>query len=185
MRTLLAAALLLLPIVLGEEQALLGEAQEDGVEMEMMELRGEVEQLRAEVRREGREQGQENTKVLVDWLQETVQNLQSEVRSLELAAERREQEMQQVMRQMAEFQGELQTRVHSGKKHNKKREHVESGKGRKEPHHLSKKYLRQWMSETRETQSKLSETVGTLEGRLTSVEERNCSCTVRALGNYH
>ena len=184
MRTLLAAALLLLPIVLGEEQALLGEDQKDGVEMEMMELRGEVEQLRAEVRREGREQGEENTKVLVDWLQETVQNLQSEVRSLELAAERREQEMQQVMRQMAEFQGELQTRVHSDKKHNK-REHVGSGKGRKEPHHLSKKYLRQWMSETRETQSKLSETVGTLEGRLTSVEERNCSCTVRVLGNYH
>jgi len=118
----------------------------------------------------------ENTKVLVDWLQETVQNLQSEVRSLELAAERREQEMQQVMRQMAEFQGELLTRVHSGKKHHK-REHVGSGKVRKEPHHLSKKYLRHWMSETGETQSKLSETVGTLEGRLTSVEERNCSCT--------
>merc|ERR550525_1480940 len=138
----------------------------------MMELRGEVEQLRAEVRRKGREQGEENTKVLVDWLQETVQNLQSEVRSLELAAERREQ----VMRQMAELQGKLQTRVHTGKKHNK-REHVGSGKGWKEPHHLSKKYLRHWMSETRETQSKLSETVGTLEGRLTSVEERNCSCT--------
>merc|ERR1719192_366013 len=120
--------------------------------------------------------GEENTKVLVDWLQETVQNLQSEVRSLELAAERREQEMQQVMRQMAELQGEVQTRMHTGKKHNK-REHVGSRKGRKEPHHLSKKCLRQWMSETRETQSKLSETVGTLEGRLTSVEERNCSCT--------
>ena len=177
MRTLLAAALLLLPLVLGAEQVL-EKVQRDEVEEEMRELRGEVEQLRGEVRREGREKGEENTQVLLNWLRETVQDLQSEVRSLELAAERREAEMQQVKKQMAELQGEVkQTKVHHVKKHTK---HVTKGKAAaKGPKHLTKKYLREWMGETVETQSRLSESLTTLEGRLVSLEGRNCSCPVR------
>ena len=173
MRTLVPTALLLLPFVLGAEQGP-AKVQRDEVEEQMRELRGEVEQLRSEVRREGREKGEENTKVLLDWLRETVQDLQAEVRNLELAAERREAEMQQVMKQMAEMQGEIQqTKV---KKHTK---HVRNGKVVKEPKHLSKKYLREWMGETREAQNYLSQSVSTLEGRLGSLEARNCSCAVR------
>ena len=175
----MAAALLLLPIVLGAEQAL-EKVQRDEVEEDMRELRGEVEQLRGEVRREGREKGEENTQVLLNWLRETVQDLQAEVRSLELAAERREGEMQQVMKQMAELQGEVQTKVHV-KKHTK---NVTKGKVQ-EPKHLSKKYLRQWMGETGETQIELSESLTTLEGRLISLEGRNCSCQVRIQNINH
>ena len=177
----MAAALLLLPIVLGAEQAL-EKVQRDEVEEDMRELRGEVEQLRGEVRREGREKGEENTQVLLNWLRETVQDLQAEVRSLELAAERREDEMQQVMKQMAELQGEVQTKVHV-KKHTR-RVNVTKGKVQ-EPKHLSKKYLRQWMGETGEAQIELSESLTTLEGRLLSLEGRNCSCQVRIQNRNH
>merc|ERR1712083_823111 len=167
MRTLVPTALLLLPFVLGAEQGP-AKVQRDEVEEQMRELRGEVEQLRSEVRREG---GEENTKVLLDWLRETVQDLQAEVRNLELAAERREAEMQQAMKQMAEMQGEIQqTKV---KKHTK---HVRNRKVVKEPKHLSKKYLREWMGETEEAQNYLSQSLSTLEGRLGSLEARNCSC---------
>ena len=175
MRTLVPTALLLLPFVLAAEQGP-AKVQRDEVEEQMRELRGEVEQLRSEVRREGREKGEENTKVLLDWLRETVQDLQAEVRNLELAAERREAEMQHVMKQMAEMQGEIQqTKVHV-KKHTK---HVRNGKVVKEPKHLSKKYLREWMGETEEAQNYLSQSLSSLEGRLGSLEARNCSCAVR------
>merc|ERR1711971_764656 len=175
MRTLVAkAALLLLPIVLGAEPILQpiqqNPMQGSVLEGEMRELRGEVEQLRGEVRVEGREKGEENTKVLLNWLQEAVQDLQAEVRSLELAAERREAEMQQ----MAEMQGEVQTKMHLNKKH--KKHESTNGKAVKEPKHLSKKYLRQWMGETGEAQSELSQSLATLEGRMVSLEGRNCSC---------
>merc|ERR1711971_728137 len=180
MRTLVAkAALLLLPIVLGAEPILQpiqqNPMQGSVLEGEMRELRGEVEQLRGEVRVEGREKGEENTKVLLNWLQEAVQDLQAEVRSLELAAERREAEMQQVMKQMAEMQGEVQqTKMHV-KTH--KTKHAAKGKAVKEPKHLSKKYLRQWMGETGEAQSELSQSLAILEGRMVSLEGRNCSCS--------
>lgn len=183
MRTLVAAALLLLPIVLGAEQTP-EEIQRDEVEEDMRELRGEVEQLRGEVRREGREKGEENTQVLLNWLRETVQDLQAEVRSLELAAERREEEMQQVMKQMAELQGEVQTKVHV--KQHAKWGNVSKGKTAvQEPKHLSKKYLRQWMGRTGEAQRELSESVATLEGRLVSLEGRNCSSEVRIQNMNH
>merc|ERR1719397_685817 len=112
--------------------------------------------------------------VLLNWLQEAVQDLQAEVRSLELAAERREAEMQQVMKQMAEMQGEVQqSKVHV-KKH--KTKHATKGRVVKEPKHLSKKYVRQWMGETGEAQNEFSQSLASLEGRLVSLEGRNCSC---------
>ena len=156
----MAAALLLLPIVLGAAEQTL---QRDEVGEDMRELRGEVEQLRGEVRREGREKGEENTQVLLNWLRETVQELQAEVRNLELAAERREGEMQQVMKQMAEMQGEVMQSTKEVHVNKKRRVNV-----KKEPVHLSKKYMRQWMGETGEVQGELRDSVATLEGRLRS-----------------
>ena len=49
---------------------------------DMRELRGELEQLRSEVRRCSEAGEEDNTKILVDWLTDQVKEIQAELRSV-------------------------------------------------------------------------------------------------------
>ena len=49
---------------------------------DMRELRGELEQLRSEVRRCSEASEEDNTKILVDWLTDQVKEIQAELRSV-------------------------------------------------------------------------------------------------------
>ena len=49
---------------------------------DMRELRGELEQLRSEVRRCSEASQEDNTKILLDWLTDQVKEIQAELRSV-------------------------------------------------------------------------------------------------------
>ena len=52
------------------------------VTSDMRELRGELEQLRSEVRRSSEVSQGDNTKILLDWLTDQVKEIQAELRSV-------------------------------------------------------------------------------------------------------
>ena len=69
------ALMLLTSLVMAEQSA--------DISSDVRELRGELDQLRSEVRRcSSAGRGEDNTKILLDWLTDQVKEIQAEVRSL-------------------------------------------------------------------------------------------------------
>ena len=68
------ALMLLTTLVMAEQSA--------DISSDVRELRGELDQLRSEVRRCSADRGEDNTKILLDWLTDQVKEIQAEVRSL-------------------------------------------------------------------------------------------------------
>ena len=68
------ALMLLTSLVMAEQSA--------DISSDVRELRGELDQLRSEVRRCSVGRGEDNTKILLDWLTDQVKEIQAEVRSL-------------------------------------------------------------------------------------------------------
>ena len=68
------ALMLLTSLVMAEQSA--------DISSDVRELRGELDQLRSEVRRCSAARGEDNTKILLDWLTDQVKEIQAEVRSL-------------------------------------------------------------------------------------------------------
>ena len=66
--------MLLTSLVMAEQSA--------DISSDVRELRGELDQLRSEVRRCSAVRGEDNTKILLDWLTDQVKEIQAEVRSL-------------------------------------------------------------------------------------------------------
>ena len=68
------ALILVTSLVMAEQSA--------DISSDVRELRGELDQLRSEVRRCRAGRGEDNTKILLDWLTDQVKEIQAEVRSL-------------------------------------------------------------------------------------------------------
>ena len=79
---------------------------------EVEELRREVEQLRAEVRRDGDNNKDDNAKVIMDWLIESVKQLNTDLRDIVIKEEDHGTQETSLQREIAETKKEMETFKH-------------------------------------------------------------------------
>ena len=79
---------------------------------EVEELRREVEQLRAEVRRDGDNNKDDNAKVIMDWLIESVKQLNTDLRDIVIKEEDHGTQETSLQREIAETKKEMETLKH-------------------------------------------------------------------------
>jgi len=134
---------------------------------ELREVRGELEQLRREVRRDKEDsREEENRKVVLDWVRQSVQDLREEVRNLEIAAENngrgRIDSLERRGQQMKDRLDTMERRLDQMAAPREEVLKVEI------PRHLSKKFLLSWIKKVESREAALVNRVLLLEKKLES-----------------
>lgn len=166
---------------------------------DMRELRGELEQLRSEVRRCSEASEEDNTKILLDWLTDQVKEIQAELRSVvtkltdseAVFARREELELVSLamgrldrrvgdVRLSEERQGVRLEEVSFDLNHLKPEKQTNNNlqtftfekknRNHKKHKHLTKKHLASWMTDMEERNDHVENVIQLLQKELTEVK---------------
>ena len=175
-----------------------------GEDLEIRELRREIEQLRSEVRRSGETKDSDNTKVIMDWLIDSMRELQTEVRDIVSNRNKQQHDIvnninfENINQKLTKMNADILKLKVTEEKHYSQVEEVKFdlkhfandntaatgfSRSKIKPHperNLSKKNLLNWMTTTDSFSQYIGQMVNNLRNDVSimraKIEELNCSC---------